>query len=165
MSPSAELRGDLRWRNSFDLARDAARRHGDGLAVIDGETNISFVELHDLARRAACALSALGVKANDRIILWGPNSWKWIVLALAVHRLSALVVPVNTRFRATDLAYVIEKVKPNVIMLEQGFLGADYLEMLATATAASIRPTTILANETADPRGLTWSEFMERGKG
>lgn len=162
---SAELRGDLRWRNSFDLARDAARRQGKTVAIVDGEVRISFVELHDLANRAACSLSALGVKANDRVILWAPNSWKWIVMALAVHRLGALVVPVNTRFRANDLAYVIGKVKPQVIMLEQGFLGADYLEMLAIAAVDLPRPITILANETPGPFGLTWPEFMERGLG
>ena len=161
---STELRGDLLWRNSFDLARDAAGRYGEALAVIDGDVRITFADLPRLAEQAASALSALGLRAGGRVILWAPNSWKWIVLALAIHRLGGLVVPVNTRFRATDLAYVIRKVNPHAIMLEQGFLDADYLGMLDEATNGMARPTTILANESPDPRGLTWPDFIYSGK-
>jgi acyl-CoA synthetase (AMP-forming)/AMP-acid ligase II len=160
---AATGRGDLRWRNISALARDAAVRFGDAPAVIEAESTISFAQLGRLMEQAAAGLRERGFGAGDRAIFWAPNGWRWIVGALAVHALGGVVVPVNTRYRATDLSFILERVAPRAVMLEQNFLGADFLTMLDEALRGAQRPLTVLFGETADPRGVAFSDLLVGG--
>src|SRR5437764_8665836 len=72
-------RGDLRWRTIPRLVEDAAERFGDGLAVEDGHERITFAELSSRVDVAARALAGSGVAAGDRVAVWAPNGWEWIV--------------------------------------------------------------------------------------
>lgn len=101
--------------------------------------------------------------------MWAPNGWRWIVGALAVHALGGVVVPVNTRYRATDLAYILGRVAPRVVMLEQGFLGADFLSMLDKAQqgiGGLERPLAILLDERPDPNGgICFADLLAESTG
>ncbi|HTH28611.1 MAG TPA: AMP-binding protein [Sphingobium sp.] len=153
-------RGDVRWRNIAALARDAARRFGDAPAVIEGDRRISFVELERLMDETARGLYARGFRAGDRAVFWAPNGWRWIVGALAVHAIGGVVVPVNTRYRAGDLAYILAKVAPRAVLLEQGFLGADFLGMLDEALGETPRPLTVLFDDAPDARGICFKDLL-----
>lgn len=150
------------WRNIAGLARDAARRFGNATAVVDGEVRLSFRDLTVLMDKAAAGLHGQGFRAGDRAVMWAPNGWRWIVGALAVHMLGGVVVPVNTRYRATDLAYILGRISPRVVMLEQGFLGADFLRMLdEAATGLEEKPLAILFEDSSDPtRGICFADLL-----
>ena len=64
------------------LAQWAAARYGDAEAVVDGGTRLTFRELAALARQATRAAMAAGIEPGDRVAIWAPNSWEWIVAAL-----------------------------------------------------------------------------------
>lgn len=153
-----------RWRNIADLARDAADRFGSAPAVVDGPVRLSFRDLSALMERAATGLHAQGFRTGDRAVMWAPNGWRWIVGALAVHALGGVVVPVNTRYRATDLAYILERVTPRIVMLEQGFLGADFLAMLNEAAAGcAVKPRAVLLEDSPDPlTGICFADLLTR---
>ena len=153
-------RGDLRWKNISSLARDAATRFGHADAIVEDGQKITFRELEILMEEVAAGLHANGFRAGDRAVFWAPNGWRWIVAALAVHAVGGVVVPVNTRYRATDLGYVLGKVRPRAVMLEQGFLGADFLAMLDEALGGAPRPLTILFDDRRDPRGVPFSDLF-----
>jgi hypothetical protein len=57
-------------------------------------------ELRAEVRRAAAALIDLGVGASDRVTIWSPNTWHWVVACLATHDAGGAVVPLNTRYKA-----------------------------------------------------------------
>lgn len=160
---SNSTRGDLRWGTIAGLARDAATRFGDAPALIEDDVTISFGQLASLMDQAANALEASGFKSGDRAILWAPNGWKWIVAALGVHALGGVVVPVNTRYRASDLAYVLKKVRPHSIMLEQDFLGADFLGMLDEALAGDASPAVVRFDDGNAPNADSWTGFIDSG--
>jgi len=153
------------WGTIAGLARDAGARFGDADALIEGEERISFSRLAALMDQAAAALEAIGLRSGDPVVIWAPNGWRWIVAALGVHALGGVVVPVNTRFRAADLAYVLGKVRPKAVMLEQDFLGSDFLAMLDEAMGAGKRPFVVRFDEGGEGTEGSWSGFMALGDG
>lgn len=152
-----------RWGTIAGLVRDSAARFGDALAIVEDDRKISFNELSALMDQSAAALEATGFKAGDKAILWTPNGWKWIVAALGVHALGGVVVPVNTRYRAADITYILKKVRPHSVMLEQNFLGADFLSMLDEAVGDGEKPKVVRFDEGQGDQ--SWSGFMALGEG
>ncbi len=112
------------------LAQWAAARYGDAEAVVDGGTRVTFRELAALARRATRAAMAQGIQPGDRVAIWAPNSWEWIVAALGALGAGAWLVPVNTRFKGDEAAYVLDRADVAALFTVRGFLDTDYVAML-----------------------------------
>ncbi len=104
-------------------------------AIVDGTTTLSFVDLAERVDEAARALIAAGIQKGDRIAIWSPNSWEWIVCALAIHSVGAVLVPVNTRYKGMEAAYLLEKSGARALFTVTGFLDVDYVELLREAGA------------------------------
>ena len=85
----------------------AADRFGRNEAVVAGEQRLTYRELDELVDHTAKGLVAMGVKPGERVSLWLPNSIEWLLTYFAAARIGAVVVPVNTGFRAGEAAYVI----------------------------------------------------------
>ena len=80
---------------------------------------------------AARALLASGIERGDRVAVWAPNSLEWIVAALGVTTAGGVLVPVNTRFRGAEAAYVLARSGARVLFTVRGFLDTDYPALLA----------------------------------
>jgi acyl-CoA synthetase (AMP-forming)/AMP-acid ligase II len=78
---------------------------------------------------------AIGVRQGMRVGLWAPNSVRWIVAALGVLGAGGVLVPLNTRFKGREAAYVLRKSEANVLVTVTDFLDNDYLGMLRAADA------------------------------
>src|ERR1043166_4589186 len=89
------------------LVEDAARRFGEREALVDGDVRWSFGRLATEVERAARALIASGVVAGDRVAIWAPNMWEWVVVALGIHSAGGVVIPLNTRFKGREAGYVL----------------------------------------------------------
>ena len=120
------------------LAQWAATRYGDAEAVVDGDTRLTFRVLAALAHQATRAAMAQGIQPGDRVAIWAPNSWEWIVAALGVLGAGGWLVPVNTRFKGDEAAYVLERADASALFTVRGFLDVDYLAMLRD-TAPQLR--------------------------
>jgi long-chain acyl-CoA synthetase len=84
----------------------AARAFGDRTAlVIDGQT-FSFRELDELSSALAASLVRLGVRPGDRVTLYAPNSWEWIVSYYGALKTAAVINPINVMLTAAEVAYV-----------------------------------------------------------
>src|SRR5690606_4784527 len=86
-----------------------AARHGERLAVVDGDTRLTWADLDAAARTFGAALVATGVEAGDRVAVWAPNGAEWIVAALGLFRAGAVLVPVNTRFKGAEAADILSR--------------------------------------------------------
>jgi HIP---CoA ligase len=127
------------------VLRVAGSRYADREAVVDGETRLTYAELHEQVRRTAAALMALGVEKGDRVCIWAPNSWRWEVLALAVTYAGATLTPVNTRYTGHEAVDVVSRTRAKVVAVSDGFLGRRQLDELASAAQeeGTILPTLI----------------------
>jgi acyl-CoA synthetase (AMP-forming)/AMP-acid ligase II len=126
-------RGDLEFGTVARLVRIAGERHAHRTAIEDGPVTLTYASLATEVERASRALLALGVARGDRVALWAPNIWEWIVAALATHSAGGVVVPINTRFKAAEAGYVLARSGARVLFTVSGFLGNDYVAMLRAA--------------------------------
>ena len=118
-----------------ELVAAAARDHGEREAVVDGDVRLTFAELAARVTQIGRAMIAYGVKPGDRVALWAPNSWEWIVTALGMVSAGGVLVPLNTRLKAAEVAYILKRSRAKLIAVSDPFLGVDYVQEMA-----SIRP-------------------------
>jgi fatty-acyl-CoA synthase len=105
-----------------------ADRHGDRLALVHGDIRLTWAEVAVESRRLAKALLASGVSRGDNIGLWLPNHPGWVLLWLAAVRIGAAVVPINTRYKPGEAAYLLAKSQAVMLVMEDTFLAADFPE-------------------------------------
>ena len=117
-------------QHSDSLIEMVARHPGAAPAIIDGEDRLSYGELLDASRRVAGGLARLGVGKGDRVALWLPNIPAWLILALACARLGAVVVSINTRFKAVEVADLVERSGASMLVLWPGFKDIDFNAIL-----------------------------------
>lgn len=85
----------------------AAQRFGARTALIVGDRSFSFEDLESLSNRAANGLVAAGVQPGDRVALYGPNCWEWLVAYYAIAKTGAVVIPVNVMLTPEEVRYLV----------------------------------------------------------
>ena len=91
------------------LADTVAERFGDREALVFRDERYTFSEVREKIDAVARGLINLGVKPGDHVALWLMNRPEWIYTMFALARIGAVQVPVNTRFRTNDLAYLLQQ--------------------------------------------------------
>lgn len=143
----------------------------NGRAIEDGDTILTYRELQAAVERAARALCSLGIEHGDRVGIWAPNCWEWIVAGLAVHAVGAAVIPLNTRYKGEEARFILEKGGATALFTVEGFLGNSYLSMLRDAAGGAgdtgpvadlpdLRAVIILRGESKVDDTLSWDEFL-----
>ena len=159
------VRSEVTWPTIPAMVRDAARRFGAADAVVDGDRRIGFTDLEESVTDAARALIACGVAPGERVAVWAPNSLEWIVAALGVTTAGGVLVPVNTRFRGAEAAYILARSNARVLFTVRGFLDTDYPALLAEAGVdlPALAHTVLL---TGAPTGdeVGWDGFRDRAR-
>jgi HIP---CoA ligase len=162
------------WRSIPAMLAGAEECFADLAAVRDGDTELSYAELAREARGFAASLVATGTDPGDRVAVWCPNCADWVVAALGIFSAGAVLVPVNTRFKGAEAADILARSGARVLVTVRGFLGSDYVAMLADAvTPLPALETTVLAGRSvadaaapgraAAARDATsWSDFAAR---
>jgi long-chain acyl-CoA synthetase len=89
------------------IAADAARRFGDRIALIIDDRRLSFRELDALSNRVANGLVASGVQPGDRVGLFGPNCWEWVVAYYGIAKTGAVVNPLSSMLTADEVQYAV----------------------------------------------------------
>jgi len=108
----------------------AGEQYADDEAVVDTSRRVTFTELATLVRQAATGCRERGVEPGDRVAIWGPNSLEWVVAALGAVSAGAALVPLNTRFKGDEAAYILDKSRARFTFVSPPFLGNDYAGML-----------------------------------
>jgi acyl-CoA synthetase (AMP-forming)/AMP-acid ligase II len=135
-------RGDLRWASVPALVRDAAERHGTAEAVVDlaGDEPVRLDWPNCAAGSTTWprALIAAGVEPGDRVAIWAPNCWEWVVALLGLQSAGAVLVPLNTRYKGAEAADILARSRARLLFTVEGFLGNDYV---ACSTATTLPDT------------------------
>jgi fatty-acyl-CoA synthase len=130
-------------RRFGDLAAEMARRLPDAEALVFDDRRYSFAEVARQIDEAAKRLMAAGVDPGDHVALWLNNSDDWIFIAFGVFRIGAVLVPVNTRFRARDLAYVLKQSDSQVLITHDRSGPVGYLDLVREVVALPASGTAI----------------------
>jgi long-chain acyl-CoA synthetase len=84
----------------------AAKTYGDKVALITEDAQLSFNELEQRSNQLANALVERGIKAGDRVSLYSPNCWEWVVSYHGVLKTGAVVNPVNVMLTPEEVEFV-----------------------------------------------------------
>jgi acyl-CoA synthetase (AMP-forming)/AMP-acid ligase II len=142
VSDITDPRGDLQWGSISGLIEDAAARFGEAEALVDFHgpggttTRLTFDQLAEAVADATRAVMANGIEPGDRVAIWAPNCAEWVVAAIGAVGAGALIVPLNTRFKGAEAAYVLRASAARMLFTVEGFLGTDYPDLLAEAVVA-----------------------------
>ncbi len=85
----------------------AARRFGSRTALVADGRTLTYQALDDLCDRVAGGLHDIGVRPGDRVSLYSPNRWEWVVAYHAALRAGAVVNPINVMLSAEEVAFVL----------------------------------------------------------
>ena len=129
-------------------------------ALITEERSFTAAALRDEVHRAAAALITLGVQPGDRVAIWSPNTWHWVVACLAIHHAGAAMVPLNTRYTAEEAGDILARTHAPVLFAMGRFLGNDRVADLDRDALPALRHIVRIPIDEADG---TWDEFIERG--
>jgi len=99
-----------------DLVRRNALLHGERAAFIHDGRIVSHAQYAERVSRLAAGLAGLGIGMGDRVAVLAPNSLEFADLFGASARLGAILVPINARLSAEEVAHVIEDVEPAVVI-------------------------------------------------
>ena len=157
------MRYDLELSSIPHAIRVAAERFGADPALVDDAYRWSFVELEQQMIAAVKATVALGIKPGDRVGLCAPNSAEWIVAALGILGAGGVVVPLNTRFKARELSYILRKCGASAVFASS-FLGNDYIAQLTDADPdlPALRTTVSILGPPGAAEN-SWPEFLRGG--
>jgi len=162
----ARVRHDLVCRSIPNALRLTARRMPDAEALVAEDGRRTYAELDEDMHAAVRAVRALGVRPGDRVAVWGPNSGRWLLAALGVLGAGAVLVPLNTRFKGEEAAYVLRRSGARRLFAVTDFLGTDYLGQLRAADPelAVLQPGGTVVLSGPRPTGaLGWDEFLAGG--
>lgn len=104
------------------------------LALPNGE-NYSFEEIDDLSARMAGLLVEEKVVPGDRVVLQTDKSAATVALYLAVLRVGAIFVPLNTAYTASEIDYFLGDAKPKLFFCQE--LNLASLEIVASGCGVS----------------------------
>ncbi len=162
-----QMRGDLEWSTIPGLVRSAAERFRAAEGLVDGDTRLSWSGLHAATDQVTRAAMALGVARGDRVAIWAPNCWEWVVAALGISGAGGVLVPINTRWKGREAGYVLERSGAELLFTVSGFLGIDYVDLLRVEGIA-LPPKGVVTLRggdapAKDPDGtLSWDTFLLR---
>src|SRR5699024_6970093 len=96
-----------------------ARELPEATAMVDASTRITYREFLHRIRSAAARLAAAGVERGDRVALVAGNCAEFPVAVYATNYLGAIIVPVNFRLAAGEVAYILGDSAPSVVVTDE----------------------------------------------
>ena len=109
----------------MDFSRRASRLYGDRTAVVDGDKRFTYAEFFDRCDRCSEAIRRIGVQAGDRVAYIAPNTHAHLEGYYAVPQMGAVIVPINYRLSAGEVAYILRHSGSKVVCVD-----ADYIDLV-----------------------------------
>lgn len=147
----------------------------NAIAIEDGAKSLTYAQLQNVVEQAAQALISVGIEHGDRVGIWAPNCWEWVVAGLAVHHVGAAIIPLNTRYKGEEARFILEKAGATALFTVEGFLGNSYVSMLRDAAGGpgdtrpvegleNLQTIVVLRGDQAVDGAWSWDEFLEESR-
>ena len=112
--------------------RRVTDRFGEREALVVGHQDYraTYRELSEQVELAARALIARGVRKGDRVGIWAPNRYEWVIVQYATARVGAILVTINPAYKADELKYALGKAGVSFLFMAREFRGTDHVAMI-----------------------------------
>ncbi|XP_031432273.1 medium-chain acyl-CoA ligase ACSF2, mitochondrial [Clupea harengus] len=110
----------------------AVEKWPDREALVFLKTGIrkTFSQFQEDVDQAAAGLLSLGLKRGDRLGIWGPNTYEWILFQFATAKAGIIMVSVNPAYQVKELEFTLGKVRCNAVLCPTQFKNQMFCDML-----------------------------------
>ncbi len=155
-----------------------AQTRPEHVAIVDGNTRLTYAALDRWANELAHGLRDIGVDRGDQVALWIINSSEWIACWIACSRIGATIVPINTRYKPEEVEYILRQSDAKALIMLDHYWSIDFLGMLRaivpeldaaipgqlrSARLPQLRSVSLWKNVRA-PGAFSLDEIAERGR-
>jgi len=164
-----------------ELLDEMAERYPENDALVYPFRNLryNYRQFRDICNQAAKGLMRLGIKKGDHIAVWANNVPEWVIAQFATGKMGAVLVTVNTNYRAFELEYLMQQSESGTLIMVGGFKEKDdYLNIVYELCPElnNCRPgqlkskkmpflnNVIFLGEERHPGMFTWSDVMALGR-
>jgi fatty-acyl-CoA synthase len=105
----------------------AAYPDNDAIVYYDRDYRLTYREFGELVDQLAKGLMALGVQKGHKVALWATNVPHWVALQFATAKIGAVFLTINTLYKTTELAYVLEQSDAENLFIINGYRDTDYV--------------------------------------
>ncbi len=130
----------------------------DALVVISQDYRATYRQFWDQVTGVSKSLMAYGIEKGDRVGIWAPNRYEWVLIQYATARVGAIMVNINPGYKTTGLKFALNQSRINLLITSRGFRDTDYIEILNRVRPESKYPERTM---TIDDN---WQDFIEFGK-
>ena len=129
----------------------------EAIVVRSQHRRLTYRQLWEEVSHCARGLLAMGVNKGDRVGIWAPNRYEWVVVQYATARLGAILVNVNPAYQEPELEYVLHQSGISVLFHAQGFRGVDFAAIVARVRyrCNDLRKVILLESD--------WDQLIEQG--
>ncbi|HEU4734605.1 MAG TPA: AMP-binding protein [Kofleriaceae bacterium] len=123
----------------------------EALVVRSQGYRATYRALWDTVAEVARGLLAMDIQRGDRVGVWSPNRFEWVVLQYATARIGAILVNINPAYKSSELGYVLNQAGISVLTMSRGFRQNDYVAMLAEVRGGcpALRDTVVFEDDWA----------------
>nr|XP_033500239.1 medium-chain acyl-CoA ligase ACSF2, mitochondrial-like isoform X2 [Epinephelus lanceolatus] len=90
----------------------------------------TFAQFQQDVDKAAAGLLALGLKRGDRLGVWGPNTYEWILFQYASAKAGIIMVSLNPAYQVKEVEFTLKKVQCKAVVCPSHFKTQNFCEML-----------------------------------
>ena len=122
------LKGEIIGQN----LRQIAAKFPERTALISEyqQYRANYSEFLEQVEQVAKALMAHGIRRGDRVGIWSPNRYEWVLVQYATALMGAIMVNINPGYKLSGLRYALEQSRIDLLIASSHFRKTDYIKML-----------------------------------
>uniref|UniRef100_A0A3Q4IFV9 Medium-chain acyl-CoA ligase ACSF2, mitochondrial n=1 Tax=Neolamprologus brichardi TaxID=32507 RepID=A0A3Q4IFV9_NEOBR len=102
----------------------------EAMAFLQDGVRKTFAQFQQDVDQAAAGLLALGMKKGDRLGMWGPNTYEWVLFQFATAKAGIILVAVNPAYQMQEVEFALQKVGCKAVVCPTQFKTLNYCDML-----------------------------------
>jgi fatty-acyl-CoA synthase len=125
--------GPTLWHETISSAFKRTVRNfpsQDAAVFVEQGERFTWAELDEEVDALAAGFLKLGLKKGDRLGIWAPNRYEWLLTQFATARVGIVLVTINPAYRLSEIEYAINKVNCKALVTAANFKSSDYIGML-----------------------------------
>ncbi|HVV75492.1 MAG TPA: FadD3 family acyl-CoA ligase [Mycobacteriales bacterium] len=142
-----------------ELLEATASQFPETPAVMDGDPMLTYAGLLAQSRTFAAALVARGIRSGERVAIWMPNRWRWIVAVLGIWQAGGVLVPINTRFKTAEASDILGRAGVRLLVAVTDFLDTDYVALLEGAHLPELADI-VVASGPVSGEAIGWGDLV-----
>jgi len=102
----------------YEVLDSRALLNPNKIALIDDKKKITFKKLKQYVDSVAAYLKEYGIKSGDRIAIFMPNRWEYVVAIFAISKVGATIVPIDTFLKSQELSFILKDANVKLIFAD-----------------------------------------------